>query len=118
MWGKEKPSPHMLKQKHKLIIIQLHVGPVYVHTHIHTSDPVASRMVGWAESGAQAIHSTTCSCSRSSALHSLEAVTQTRTVWSLEQLASKEPSWLGRTIRTHSLWPVNVFTQYLEMQHN
>lgn len=78
-----------------------------------TSEPVASRMVGWALSGAQEMHSTTCSCSRSSALHSLEATTHTRTVWSLEQLATSVPSWLGRTIRTHSLWPVKVFTQYL-----
>lgn len=70
-------------------------------------------MVGWALSGAQEMHSTTCSCSRSSALHSLEATTHTRTVWSLEQLATSVPSWLGRTIRTHSLWPVKVFTQYL-----
>lgn len=78
-----------------------------------TSEPVASRMVGWALSGAQEMHSTTCSCSRSSALHSFVATTQTRTVWSLELLAIRVPSWLGRTIRTHSLWPVNVFTQYL-----
>lgn len=83
---------------------------------VHTSEPVASRMVGWALSGAQAIHSTTCSCSRNSALHSFEATTQTRTVWSLEQLAINEPSWLGRTILTHSLWPANVFTQYLEVE--
>lgn len=74
-------------------------------------------MVEWAFSGAQARHSTTCSCSRNSALHSLEPTTQTRTVWSFEQLAINEPSWLGRTILTHSLWPVNVFTQYLEMGH-
>lgn len=88
-----------------------------VHHVPSTSEPVASRMVECAFSGAQAMHSTTCSCSRNSALHSLEATTQTRTVWSFEQLAIKEPSWLGRTIRTHSLWPVNVFTQYLDMGH-
>lgn len=78
-----------------------------------TSEPVASWMVGQALSGAQEMHSTTCSCSRSSALHSLEATTHTRTVWSLEQLAISVPSWLGRTMRTHSLWPVKVFTQQL-----
>lgn len=68
-----------------------------------TSDPVASDMVEYELSGAQEMHSTTCSCSRSSALHSFVATTQTRTVWSLEQLAIKVPSWLGRTMRTHSL---------------
>lgn len=80
---------------------------------VFTSEPVASRIVGWALSGAHEMHSTTCSCSRSSALHSFDATTQTRTVWSLELLAIRVPSWLGRTMRTHSLWPVNVFTQYL-----
>lgn len=83
---------------------------------VRTSEPVASRIVGWALSGAQAIHSTTCSCSLNSALHSFEETTQTRTVWSLEQLAINEPSWLGRTILTHSLWPAKVFTQYLHME--
>lgn len=78
-----------------------------------TSQPVASRMAGRAPSGAQETHSTTCWCSRSSALHSLERTAHTRTVWSLEQLAISEPSGLGRTMRTHSRWPAKVFTQYL-----
>jgi hypothetical protein len=43
----------------------------------------------------------------------LDATTHTRTVWSFEQLAISVPSGLGRTMRTHSLWPVKVFTQYL-----
>lgn len=74
---------------------------------------MASSIVGLALSGAHEMHSTTCSCSLNSALHSFVATTHTRTVWSFEQLAISDPSWLGRTIRTHSLWPVNVFTQYL-----
>lgn len=81
------------------------------HINHSTSDPVASEMEEYELSGAQEMHSTTCSCSRSSALHSFVATTHTRTVWSLEQLAISVPSWFGRTIRTHSLCPVNVFTQ-------
>lgn len=88
--------------------------PVPVASSFLTSEPVASSIVGLALSGAHEMHSTTCSCSLSSALHSFVATTHTRTVWSLEQLAIREPSWLGRTMRTHSLWPVNVFTQYLQ----
>lgn len=75
------------------------------------SAPAASLMCAYAESGAQAIHSTTWSWSRSSVLHSLLAVTHTRTVWSLEQDAISDPSGEARTIRTHSLCPANVFTQ-------
>lgn len=83
----------------------------------HTSMLAASQTYGYDDSGAQAMHSMTCSCSRSSALHSPVATTQTRTVWSLEELARSDPSPLTRTMRTHSLWPVNVFTQYLQPQH-
>lgn len=45
-------------------------------------------------------------------LQSFESVCQTRTVWSLEHEASREPSVEMRTIRTHSRWPLYVFTQY------
>uniref|UniRef100_A0A915ICW9 Uncharacterized protein n=1 Tax=Romanomermis culicivorax TaxID=13658 RepID=A0A915ICW9_ROMCU len=41
----------------------------------------ASATAGMAESGAQQMHSTTCSCSRSSTLHSLELINHTRTVY-------------------------------------
>ena len=97
------------------------------------SAPAASFMADAADSGAQAIHSTVFSCSRNSAyknkfkgeqkngqsssyflhtLHSLELVCQIRTEWSFEQVAIRDPSTFTRTIRTHSRWPVNVFTQY------
>jgi len=77
----------------------------------------ASAMYGTAGSGAHATHSRTWSCSRSSALHSAVLTTQTLAVWSLLQLSSRDPSWLDLTCRTHSRWPVNVFTQYLTPQH-
>ena len=51
----------------------------------HTSVLTASLISECEASGAQAIHSTTCSCSRNSALHSLVAVTQTLTVCNIEQ---------------------------------
>ena len=112
LWYEQLWETFQLNQTNTNILCGLRSDPVAA---VFTSEPVASRMVGWAVSGAQAIHSTTCSCSRNSALHSFEVTTHTRTVWSLEQLAIKEPSWLGRTILTHSLWPVKVFTQYLYM---
>ena len=51
----------------------------------HTSVFTASLISECEASGAQAIHSTTCSCSRNSALHSLVAVTQTLTVCNKEK---------------------------------
>lgn len=47
-------------------------------------------------------------------LLSFELICQTRTAWSLEQVAIRSPSKLTRTIRTHSRCPVNVLTQYLK----
>ncbi len=47
-------------------------------------------------------------------LHSFVLVNQTRTVWSLEQDAMREPSDDTLTCLTHSLWPENVLTQYLK----
>lgn len=44
------------------------------------SDPVASEMEEYELSGAQEMHSTTCSCSRSSALHSFVATTHTHSL--------------------------------------
>lgn len=44
-------------------------------------------------------------------LHSLELIVQTRMEWSLEQDAKIVPSGCTRTMRTHSLWPVNDLTQ-------
>lgn len=81
-----------------------------------TSPPAASLIELNADSGAQAMHSTTCSCSvscRGSALPSPLDMAHTRIVWSFEQLAINAPSGDTRTIRTHSRWPLNVFTQYL-----
>ncbi len=46
-----------------------------------TSLPAASLTARCALSGAHVTHSTTCSCSRSSALHSFVDTTHTRTVW-------------------------------------
>lgn len=43
---------------------------------------------------------------------SFVATCQTRTVWSFEQLAINSPQGLTLAIRTHSLCPVNVLTQY------
>jgi len=76
-----------------------------------TSLPAASFTKLAAVSGTHVTHSMTCSCSRSSVLHSPELTTHTRMVWSLEQLAIREPSADTRTIRTHSWCPTNVFTQ-------
>lgn len=78
----------------------------------------ASAMYCTAGSGAHATHSRTWSCSLNSALHSAVLTTHTRAVWSLLQLSSNDPSWLDLTCRTHSRWPVKVFTQYLTMTHS
>jgi len=94
--------------------------------------------------GANTEHSTTLSWPRSSLLHSFVATSHTRDVyweglcghvnksspvqevalstkkkmkraWSLEELTRSFPSSLGCTYRTHSKWPVIVFTQYLSV---
>ena len=66
------------------------VSPVFV--------AAASLIAAVAVSGAQAIHSTTWSCSRKSALHSLVSVAQIFTDWSFEQVAIYSPVWPIRNV--------------------
>ena len=80
-WIRHWSTRHTYWWKHEWIgASRLLSNKAWQITRWNTVEPVASLMQGSAFSGAQAMHSTTCSCSRSSALHSLVATTHTRTV--------------------------------------